>query len=171
MAASRNQEGNTTLSLLSETGGHVSHSEGRDLVPLGFRSNPEGSCPQFRLTGRMLGGPSDRRSLVPLAVPPFSFSATWIPCSVQSLGSAVSPHEEAQRAHRDLAEEERARARGCNPALVCVQHTYTLTQICITHTGPQAYICPGTCHTQKHAIPIMHTCTHRSVHPHAAQHG
>lgn len=101
----------------------MSHFEGRDLVPLGFKSNPEGSCPYFRLAGRLLGGPSDRRSLVPLAVPWFSFSVTWIPCSVQSLGSAVSHHKEAQRAHRDLAEEERARARGCNPALVCVQHT------------------------------------------------
>lgn len=133
-------------------------SEGRDLVPLGFRSDPEGSCLHFRLAGSRLGGPLNRGRLAPLAVLQLSFSATWVPCSVQSLGSVVS-HTGRHRgpSHRDLAKEERGRAQGCSLALVCAQRTQALMQLHITHTSPHRRIGPGSCHTQEHTAPLRHT--------------
>ena len=49
------------------------------------------------------------------------------------------------------------------------QHTQAPTQLPVTHTGPRTCICSGTCHTWKHPNPVMHTCTHTSMRPRAAQ--
>lgn len=147
-------------------------SKGGGLVPLEFRSDPDGALPPIRLAGSICGDPSDRGRLVPLAVPQLSFSATWAPRSVQSLGSAVNHHWKAQRGHGDLQRRKEHVPVGAFCTGARTAHLdpnaapYNLHRNTRAYTGPHT----GTSLTLEHTTPVMHTRSHINVHPHVARH-